>query len=292
MGRRALLAGEKLTYGLQRFGHSPVVLFDKLSGLVGDKQTVLAGDGIAYGEDERQRLDIWIPDAAGDAPLPVIIFFYGGGWTAGERREFGFVGRALAAKGFIAVLPDYRLAPQHRFPDFILDGAAALKWVHDHVAGYGGDPSRIAVAGHSAGGHLAAMLTLNRRFAVEAGLPEGTIKAAALLSAPTNFLPLNDERSFAALGSWPEPMETQPISYARGDAPPIFFAHGTADIVVRCRNSQQLARAIQERGGEVYIHLYRGEVHSDLVKSFSPLFRSSNPVLEDMTGFLSSLFDH
>ena len=81
------------------------------------------------------------------------MFFYGGGWTSGERGDYGFVGRAFAARGFVTVIPDYRLVPEVRFPAFIEDGAQAVKWVRDHIAEFGGDPRRIAIS-RSFGGVL------------------------------------------------------------------------------------------------------------------------------------------
>ncbi len=284
-GRRLRIGGEKLLWGMERVGLSPVAMLDLGSRLMGDKARHLVA-GAAYGGETRQRLDIWAPRGEQSGPLPVVLFFYGGGWVMGERTDFAFVGRALAAAGFLAVMADYRLAPGSRFPDFIEDGALAMKWVRNHVAGMGGDPDRIAVAGHSAGGHLAALLALDPRYLRSVGLDERVIRATVLLSAPTDFLPFVDPRAKKALGQWPRPEETQPITYARGDAPPILLIHGTSDIIVRARNSQVLARAIEDQGGKVELILYRGASHSDPIKGFSPLFRRGNRTLTDVTGFL------
>ncbi|WP_260482682.1 alpha/beta hydrolase [Sphingomicrobium flavum] len=283
--RRARIGGEKLVWGLERIGLSPVSLLDFGSRMKGDKMRHMVA-GAAYGPDPRQRLDIWAPKEDHEGPLPVVLFFYGGGWVTGDRTEYAFVGRALAAAGFLAVLADYRLAPQHQFPAFVEDGALAMKWLRSHVTGFGGDPDRIAVAGHSAGGHLAGLLALDRRYLRDVGLSEQVIRAAVLLSAPTNFLPFKDPRPIAAMGEWPRPEETQPITYARGDGPPMLLLHGRSDITVRARNSQQLARAISEAGGAAELKIYQGASHSDLVKSFSPLFRKDTPVLEDVVDFL------
>lgn len=284
-GRRALLAGEMGLWALGRVGLSPVAVLDAVSKLRGDRDTVLAADGVAYGDDPRQRLDIWAPETPASDSLPVIIFFYGGGWVVGERGEFGYVGRSLAQRGFLAVMPDYRLAPRARFPDFIHDGAAALKWVRDNIADYGGDPERVAIAGHSAGGHLAALLALDPRYLENEGLDPGIVKAAVLMSTPTNFYPFIDPRAIAALGHHEDPRETQPIHYARPDAPPILLQTGTADITVRARNSQQLARALEREGSDVTLKLYRGATHSDPVKAFSPIFHRY-PVVENMVDWL------
>jgi acetyl esterase/lipase len=91
-----------------------------------------AGGGLAYGANPRQMLDIYAPRAAGNG-RPVIIFFYGGAWSSGNRQGYGFVGRALAAKGFVVAVPDYRLVPEVEYPGFLEDAAAAVRWVRAHA---------------------------------------------------------------------------------------------------------------------------------------------------------------
>src|SRR4051812_38680783 len=111
---------------------------------------------ISYGPGARQRLDVYAPGKA--AGRPIVVFWYGGGWQHGEKSQYRFVGAALAQAGYVAVLPDYRLYPEVRYPEFVHDGAAALAWVVSHGNEFGGDPARIYLAGHSAGAWLAAML--------------------------------------------------------------------------------------------------------------------------------------
>jgi acetyl esterase/lipase len=90
--------------------------------------TYILSDGIPYGEGPRRRLDVYRPGEAGPGPRPVVVFFYGGSWQNGNRADYRFVGEALAAMGFVAVLPDYRLHPDGLFPGFVEDGAAAVRW--------------------------------------------------------------------------------------------------------------------------------------------------------------------
>ncbi|MEO0998936.1 MAG: alpha/beta hydrolase, partial [Pseudomonadota bacterium] len=146
-------------------------------------------ESIAYGPAERQRLDVYRPDERPDS-APVVVFFYGGGWREGRRRDYEFVGSALSRAGFVTVIPDYRLYPEVRFPTFVEDGAAALAWVAENVAAHGGDRNAVHVMGHSAGAHIAAMLALNRRYVVAAGAPCLTIAGFVELSGPYDFLPI------------------------------------------------------------------------------------------------------
>jgi acetyl esterase/lipase len=265
---------------------SPARLLTSLDRLSSSGEAKRVADGIAYGADPRQKLDVWAPRTAGKAPLPVVIFFYGGGWVDGARGDYGFAGAAFASKGFIAILPDYRLVPQARFPAFVEDGALAVKWARDHAAQFGGDPKRITLAGHSAGGYIAAMLALDPHFLRDAGVDPKSIRAAALLAAPLDFYPFTEARGRDALGLWPRPAETQPISLARRDAPPLFLAAGTADTIVRPRNSKVLAARLRSLGAPVELKLYPGKGHVDLAKALSRPFRATAPVLADSSDFL------
>ena len=248
-----------------------------------------AASGVRFGRDPRLKLDVWVPKSRGqDAALPVVLFFSGGGWVAGQRGDYGFAGRAFAARGFIAIVPDYRLVPGVRFPAFIEDGALAVRWARDHAAQYGGDPRRITLAGHSAGSYIAAMLALDRHYLRDAGVNPGTIRAAALLSGPYDFYPFTEARGRDALGNWPRPRETQPISFARADAPPMLLIHGTADTIVRPRNSEALSARLEQLGAPVTLRLYPGKGHIDTIKSLSPPFRGSTPALADSVAFLKA----
>jgi acetyl esterase/lipase len=269
-------------------GCSPAGLLNGVSRLSGDGATRLAVRGAAYGPLARHKLDVWVPARASATPLPVIVFFYGGGWVSGDRGDYGFAGRAFAAQGFVTIIADYRLVPEVRFPAFLQDGALAVKWARDNAARYGGDPKRISLSGHSAGAYQAAMLALDPRYLRDVGVDPKVIRAAALLAAPTDFYPFTEIRGRDALGAWPRPLETQPISFARADAPPLLLMHGTADTVVRPYNSERLAAKLKALGAPVELRLYPGKSHTDLIKSLSPTFRGSTPALADSVAFLQA----
>ena len=289
--RRRLAAAAWLAALPMLAGCTPVGLLNGLDRLTpGGEGGNRAAQDLAYGSLERQRLDVWVPAerrSSGDK-LPVVVFFYGGGWNSGSRGEYGFAGSAYAGQGFVALVPDYRLVPSARFPAFLEDGALAVRWAREHAARYGGDPNRITLAGHSAGGYIAAMLALDERWLQRAGVPAGTVKSAALLSAPLDFAPFTDPRSRNAFGEWPNVAETQPITFARRDAPPIFLGHGSADRVVFPRNSQRLAARLTQSGAPVTLRLYPGASHVDLALSLSRPFRRKTPVLSESAAFLRS----
>ena len=267
-------------------GCSPAGLLNGVSRLSGDGATRLAVRGAVYGPLVRHKLDVWVPAQASATPLPVIVFFYGGGWVSGDRGDYGFAGRAFAAQGFVTIIADYRLVPEVRFPAFLQDGALAVKWARDQVARYGGDPNRISLSGHSAGAYQAAMLALDPHYLRDVGVDPKIIRSAALLATPADFYPFTEIRGRDALGAWPRPLETQPISFARAEAPPLLLMHGTADTVVRPYNSERLAAKLRALGAHAELRLYPGKSHTDLIKSLSPAFRGTTSALADSVAFL------
>ncbi len=250
-----------------------------------DRGARRVASGISYGDDPRQKMDLLAPTSAMDRPWPVLVFFYGGGWDSGSRGQYGWAAHALAARGFVVVVPDYRVVPQVRFPAFIEDAAAATARAAEIAGQYGGDPDRLGVVGHSAGAHLAMMIALDRRYMAAAGAP-GLIKAAAGLAGPYDFLPFDVPSSVNAFGRAPDPTLTQPVTFARADAPPLWLGHGTADEVVHAEDTTILCDRMGEVGGRCEAKLYPGLNHADLIATFSPLFRKKAPVLEDVTAFL------
>jgi acetyl esterase/lipase len=124
---------------------------------------------IAYGNGPRHMLDLYATRPAA-TQVPVVVFFYGGGWETGPKAVYRFVGAALAARGVLAVIPNYRLYPKVRFPDFMFDAAASVGWTHQNAARFGGDPHRLFLMGHSAGRQIVTLLALDARYLRSAGL--------------------------------------------------------------------------------------------------------------------------
>lgn len=249
------------------------------------------GRAIRYGPHDRHLLDIWAPPARMGKPpggWPVVVFFYGGGWRAGDRGDYGWAAAAFADCGFVTVVPDYRLAPAVRYPGFLWDAALALRWVAKNIAGYDGDPERIALSGHSAGAYIAAMLALDPRWLDGVQLSADVIKGAALISGPYDFAPFREHRGRTAFGHWPDPVETQPITHVRAGAPPILLLHGQSDRLVYAKNSRTLAARLEAAGAPVVLNIYPQANHIDPLVALSRVFRARLPVLEDAVTFLRS----
>ena len=252
----------------------------------GDGGTRRVAHDIAYGEGPRQKLDIYDNGEAGAYPKPVLVFFYGGGWHSGDKDHYGFAARAYAAKGFLVILPDYRLVPDVHFPAFLQDSAAAIAWTWRNAARFGGDPNRIGTAGHSAGAYNAIMPALDAKWLRAEGLPDNVIKAAAGLAGPYDFYPFNKPNSINAMGRYPRPLETQPIRFVRAGAAPLWLGHGTADSSVRVYNSRNLAAALRRVGAPVVLREYPRSSHNDLIIAVSRPFRARLPVLDESSAFL------
>lgn len=258
--------------------------FDRLSGSGSGVER--AASGVAFGA-HGQRLDVWRPTGGGAASRPVIVFFYGGGWVSGARGDYGFAARAFAARGFVVVVPDYRKVPQVRFPAFVQDGADAVKWTRENVARLGGDPARVGLAGHSAGAYTVAMLALDTRWLRAIAVDPGIVRAGVGLSGPYDFYPFTSQRAIDAMQGVAEPALTQPISFARADAPPLLLVTSSEDTVVRPRNTEALAAALKARGARVETRSYPGLSHEEVVMALAKPFRGKGAILDDSVAFLN-----
>ncbi len=286
MTRRSFFAPLAAGLGVAASACSRLALFNQFTPK--DPGGRLAARDIAYGPDPRQRLDVYEPAKTGAGPAPVVVFFYGGNWDSGDKALYSWVGRALAAQGFVTVIPNYRLVPQVRYPDFVVDGAAAVGKAREIAGRFGGDPNHVALMGHSAGAYISMMLTLDARYLNGAGVPMRAIEASVGLAGPYDFYPFDVPASIAAFGQAPDPMSTQPMHYARGDAPPIFLGHGDKDTTVGLYHSTHLYNAIKAKGGDIAFKVYHGADHVDLVLPLSRPFRGKSGLLADVTGFLNA----
>jgi len=287
MKRKLALAGLALIAaigGVTAFTSPPRLLswYDRVAG--GTSGAALVAEGVAFGS-HGQSLDIWKPEAGGER-LPVVIFWYGGGWAKGDRTSYAFAGRALAREGFLVVIPDYRKVPGVRFPAFLDDGAEAVAWTQANIAKHGGDPNRIAFMGHSAGAYQAVMLALDAKRLTAAGADPAKVKAAVGLSGPYDFHPFTSDRAIAAFSQWPDPAETQPITFARADAPPLLLVTSDGDETVRPKNANNLGAKLKGLGAQVEVVNYGPLTHEEVVMALSVPFRGKGPVLADSVRFL------
>ena len=241
---------------------------------------------IAYADGDRMKLDIYQPETM-DGPAPVVMFIYGGGWAAGDHFEYDFVGRAFAANGYVAVIPDYRKYPEVVYPDFLSDNASAIKWIEQNIELYGGDTSRFFLAGHSAGAYNSVMLALDGSYLREYDVTM-PIRAVAGISGPYNFYPFEYDEVRRAFGDAPNPEGTQPVNLVTAEAPPMFLVNGTSDPIVRPQNTDAMAQALRARGIWVTEKYYEGFGHMEPVIALGALWRWRMPVLQDTLDFFQT----
>ncbi|PWS36968.1 hypothetical protein DFH01_08785 [Falsiroseomonas bella] len=243
----------------------------RLAGLMTPRAGAEELRGLRYGQGPRRLLDLTLPKGA-DAATPLLVFFHGGSWQTGSRGDYAFLARAFAAEGIAVALPDYRLWPTARWPDFIEDGAAALAWLRGAPQAPRGP---LFVMGHSAGGFIAAALALDPRWLDAAGLAGGraALAGAVLVSAPIAWQPTDEPiRSIFARAPGGRIAAVPDAATLRG-APPHLLIHGTADTVVGPFHSEELAKALQQAGGTARLHRVPGAGH------VAPMVAMSAPAL-------------
>ena len=243
-------------------------------------------EGIAYGDDPRQKLDVYVPRH----PLenaPVVVFFYGGSWNSGSRSDYSFVGEALASRGVVAVLADYRLYPQVRYPLFLEDGAKAVAWTHDHIHRFSGDPQRLYLMGHSSGAYNVAMLALDPGLLGAVGMSPHDLRGWIGLAGPYDFLPIQNP-DVRPVFFWPDsPPQSQPINHvSRGAPPALLMASRDDDLVNPTRNTGGLARKLRQAGVPVQDFYFARTGHATLVATLSRPMRGLAPVLDEVSAFI------
>jgi acetyl esterase/lipase len=236
------------------------------------------GGAREYDPEHHLALDVYRPQ--GVARPPVLVFFHGGRWSSGSRAQYEFVARTFVARGMAVVLPDYRLYPGVKFPAFVDDAARAAAYVLDHAEPLGIDRSRVFLAGHSSGAHLAAMIATDGHYLAAHGHQPRDFAGVVGLAGPYDFLPLLDDDLKDMFGPPERYLLSQPIAFVDGDEPPFLLIHGTADRLAWPRNSEHLAARLAARGVPVELHLLPGVGHLRLLASLAEQERWLAPAVE------------
>jgi acetyl esterase/lipase len=285
----ALLVAALAAIWLWATNNDAVALLDRIDRAFTAGDAELAIGPVAYGEHPQQRLLAYRPagsDASGS--LPVLVFFHGGGWHSGRPEDYAFVARNFAPEGFVVVTAGYRLNEAGRYPAMLEDGAAAVRWVRDNAPDLGGDASRIYLMGHSAGAYNAIMLALDPQWLANEGLSPDAIEGAIGLAGPYDFYPFDKDSSRNAFGHVATPEITQPIAFARADAPALLLATGDEDTIVRPRNSFALARALTRAGRPSEPVVFEGMDHKEIVMALARPFDRDARVKRAVLDFLAA----
>jgi acetyl esterase/lipase len=217
----------------------------------------------------------------------MVVFFYGGSWNSGDRADYAFVGAALAARGVLTLVADYRLYPEVRYPDFLRDSAQALAWGLEHASRLGCNPQRVFAMGHSAGAYNAAMLTLDPRWLAPLGHTPAELAGWVGLAGPYDFFPTDNPQAQPVFFHPNYPAKAQPIDFSDTRTVPTFLAAPTHDSLVSpTRSTQALAARLQAAGTPVTLQLYDRASHATLIGAFAPVLQGVAPVLDDVAGFI------
>jgi acetyl esterase/lipase len=252
-----------------------------------DAGSALIESRVSFGTDQSQTLDIYAPSTR-NAGLPILVFVHGGSWQDGDARDYTFVGRAFAAQGFLTFVTNYRKRPDHEFPSFVEDAALALAFAQNRATQFGGAEDKIFAVGHSAGAYNLALAILDHGYLDAAGFNPKNLRGFAALAGPFDFLPLDTPITIGTFGQVRDLPSTQPVNFARADAPPMLLLTGTDDTTVYPRNSINLAHKLRKAGASVEIKEYQGIKHVPILLALAKPLRSWAPALDDVTSFFKS----
>jgi acetyl esterase/lipase len=239
--------------------------YDKADELTANARNALPHElDVAYGTDPKQRLDLYLPTAT-PRNAPVFVFLHGGGFREGDRAHYGFVAAPLAGRGIITVVPGYRLAPQVRYPDPPRDVQDAIAWVYRNIGARGGDPGRIYIGGHSAGGILAADVSLQNDWTARLSLPGDVIKGLVPVSGPYDLRPHPALRDYAPDAAAQE--AASPILHVEHAPARAIIAVGSVEPFVEI--SRELADRIRQKGGQAEVLVLEGLEHDQTALAFA-----------------------
>jgi len=230
----------------------------------------------------RHRLDLYLPK--GQRDVPVLMFVHGGGFTQGIKEQYAFVGEMFAARGVATAVVNYRLSPKVSHPSHVQDVARAFAWLHAHVADYGGRPDRIFVSGHSAGGHLVALLGTDPKYLEQVG--ESMAHVAGIIPLSGTYTVSSRSGLFnGATPSATELRDASPIAHVAGPHPPFLLLYGDMDAPRTREDARQMAAALKEAGGSAEVHELSAHGHMDVITGVrSPADEGSRFILAFVAG--------
>jgi acetyl esterase/lipase len=219
----------------------------------------IPGIDVAYGDDPYQGIALFVPKRPSGA---VCAFVHGGGWTNGYRELMAFMAPSFLDAGVIFASIGYRLAPKHVFPTGFADTAAGVAWLWRNIKAHGGDPRRLFIGGHSAGGHYTALLAVRRDWQQKLGLPADAVRGCLPISGVYD---LTESGGLSArprfLGAPGREREASPIYSIAGMPPPFFMAHGSQDFPHLMRQAEAMEAALGRSGTEVERVVLDGRDH-------------------------------
>ncbi len=255
-------------------------------------------ENIAFDTNPRLTMDLYLPEQPNPestAKTPVVVFFYGGSWNRGEKSEYEFVGRRLASMGYITAIPNYRVYPEVKYPQFLEDGAKASAKVLQLLATAEYQPyrpdSRLIMMGHSAGAYNAAMLAMDDRWLGQQNLNrQTTIKGLIGLAGAYNIYPICVEEVRPVFDHPNYPAHSQPIDYvATSNVPTLLLTPESDELVSTKRNSLSLHQALLQNKTPSKVVAIKGTDHITVLGTLSPVLFFKGDSLGPIQKFVQEL---
>jgi acetyl esterase/lipase len=245
---------------------------------------------ITYDTQHKLQLDIYSPKKI-PKPKEVFVFIHGGRWNSGRKGQYKFLGKRMARKGIVAVIIDYRLSPSTAYKGMATDAATALKWVKENIASYGGDKNKIFVSGHSAGGHLAALVTADNLYFDSLNIPN-PIRGAILIDAfgldmykfLSNDNYKKDKTYYAMFTSDPQTWKDgSPLYKLRAGMPPFLIFVGGKTYPYITESSSDFSNALKDYQPDIKIITAKKKRHIPMITQF---FNTGNKTYKEIIGFM------
>jgi arylformamidase len=222
---------------------------------------------VPFGPTLAEHLDLY-PAPEAKHPAPILVYLHGGYWRSRTSKEFGFVARGPASRGAASVVVNYALCPEVTIDEIVRQVRAALAWTYKNATSFGGDPEHIHLAGHSAGGHLTAML-LETDWESDYGLPGDIVKGACAISglfdlAPFPYTFLQPKLQL----TWDQVLRNSPILHLPNKAPPLLVAYGEDEPAELRRQSEDFIAAWRAKGLPGDLLPLPGKNHYDVINGF------------------------
>jgi acetyl esterase/lipase len=262
--------------------------FAALLALAGNARASLSGHqrlkDLSYGDAPGQQLDLYIPHRL-QRPAPLVVFIYGGNWTAGSKNIYPFLADSFTSKGYLVAIPDYRKYPQVRFPGFMHDIALALRWLNDEMPRYGANPLKVHLVGHSAGAQMALLLACDPVYLHKVKLSPQRLASVTGVAGPYAFVPGNDVYG-EIFGHEPECWPMHPHRFIQGNEPPCLLLHGRRDHLVPVANARKLYCEMRRAGSPVSMKLYDNMGHLDILARMARMLGKTSDVRKSVLDFL------
>lgn len=250
--------------------------------------TYLSADSINH--KETQQLNVFAPRRQGSLK-EVFIFIYGGSWNSGKKSLYNFLGNRMARKNVVTVIFDYPKSPQADYDEMATDAAIAVKWVKENIERYGGDPNKIFISGHSAGGHLAALITVRNEYFDKLGMVS-PIKGAILIDAAgLDMYGYLKEENFIGNNTFLQTFTTNPDNWKKASPlyhlhkgmPPMLIYVGEKTYPSIKASNEKLVAELKSLGYGPGFQILKGKKHKPMITQF---LNSGNQRYKEIIGFM------